>query len=182
LFSSITVIFVTHAQQDTNHDNKISFDEAYILVLKLYIRINRKAPIQPPSYEQFKRYFKKANASHTRNLDKNEFCTLTVGLARRATARLVVHQITTLLIAPVLAMQLVNTLSKKIGLKKVWGKTEWVTHIFPTRIREIFNREEFFKLFFTVVFVTSLGNIVVGLLNTFFYMRQTDDDDKAGDF
>mmetsp|Transcript_68 Transcript_68/g.73 ORF Transcript_68/g.73 Transcript_68/m.73 type:complete len:80 (-) Transcript_68:645-884(-) len=79
-------------------------------------------------------------------------------------------------------MQLVNTLSKKIGLKKVWGKTEWVTHIFPTRIREIFNREEFFKLFFTVVFVTSLGNIVVGLLNTFFYMRQTDDDDKAGDF
>ena len=87
---------------DTNNDGKVDISEAYILILKLYININRQAPIAPPSRATADLLFRTSDNDDSGKLSKQEFTELASKLFGRAGLRVASYKIITVLVAPLL--------------------------------------------------------------------------------
>ncbi|EOD27870.1 hypothetical protein EMIHUDRAFT_434920 [Emiliania huxleyi CCMP1516] len=71
---------------DTNKDGRVDIDESYVLILKLYIKVNRQAPVNPPSREVSEVLFRAADNDGSGRLNKEEFLELATTLLGRAGA------------------------------------------------------------------------------------------------
>jgi hypothetical protein len=149
---------------DVNLDGSISFGEAYELVLKMYVFLNREAPLPPPTRGKFFQLYSDADKTRNDRLNQEEFKGLAHTLARRALWRLVAHKLVTLVGAPVLAEYLVRTLAGK----------EWLPHlayaIVPDRFKErvipIITSTSFGRTVLVVLLVATLGNTVMNSVNS----------------
>jgi hypothetical protein len=141
----------------------ISFDEAYVGCLLLYIRLNRRAPIPPPSREKFRRIFIQAinrDTSKEANplLDKEEYGNILKKIVERAIWRLSSHKIATVMGAPLLTEIIVRTVAAR--KEKVEATLRFIVPckfhdaIIPTVISTVFLRA-----FCMIILVMTLGNI-----------------------
>jgi hypothetical protein len=97
--------FVDHLfdETDTNNDGTISFDEAYVGFLLLYIQLNRRAPIPPPSRDKALLLFLQADIDNSNVLNREQYGLLLQKMVRRAFFRLSSHKLVTWVGAPLLA-------------------------------------------------------------------------------
>mmetsp|Transcript_4954 Transcript_4954/g.12732 ORF Transcript_4954/g.12732 Transcript_4954/m.12732 type:complete len:244 (-) Transcript_4954:1998-2729(-) len=152
---------------DTNEDGMVSFDEAYVGCLLLYVQLNRSAPIPPPSRGKFLRIFLQSaekSKSNKRNLlDKDEYRDILKRIVRRAVLRLTSHKIATLVGAPLLTEMVVRSLaSTKAGFQSILRSIvpyRFHDTVIPTLVSRSFHRS-----FFMVVFVSTLGNIFLSVV------------------
>ena len=135
---------------DTNHDGTISLSEVQTLILEMYVKINRAAPIPPPTREKVNTIFDRADVDKNRRLSKNEFSELAAVLASRATTRLVAHKIVSFVVAPLLAIKTVDWLS---------GKE--LARLVPNTFKDRMTDANVWKTALTVVFVKGLGDVVI---------------------
>lgn len=141
---------------DTNKDGKISLAEVNTLVLQMYVKINRAAPIPPPSRDKVDALFASADVDGNKRLSREEFSRLAVLLASRATTRLVAHKVVSFVVAPVLAIKTVEGLSGRH-----LGDGEMTKRLVPARMQRRIADANLWKTLLTVVFVKGLGNVVI---------------------
>jgi hypothetical protein len=148
-------------ETDTNEDGMVSFDEAYVGCLLLYVRLNRRAPIPPPSREKFLRLFLQAtdrNKSNELNLlDKEEYGHILKRILGRAVLRLTSHKIVTLIGAPLLTEMIVRSMaSRKDDIEatvRFIVPSNFHDAVIPTVTSKTFQRG-----FFMIILVMTLGN------------------------
>mmetsp|Transcript_7662 Transcript_7662/g.15144 ORF Transcript_7662/g.15144 Transcript_7662/m.15144 type:complete len:239 (+) Transcript_7662:131-847(+) len=144
---------------DTNNDGEVSFEEAYVGCLFLYIQLNRSAPIPPPNRETFRRIFSQAAGNKKRDaLNMDEYEKMLKKIVGRAVLRLSSHKIVTLVGAPVLAeMILRSIISRKEGYETL------LRFIIPSRFQDAtistLTSTGFIRGFWMVILVTTLGDI-----------------------
>lgn len=143
---------------DTNRDDDIDFGELYELVLQMYVKLNRQAPIPPPTRSEVLQLYKHTDRNHDRTVGRDEFTELATLLGKQALIRLVAHKMVTLVGAPILAhyvvLHWVNPWWMKVAVKVIPTKwVPWVTN--PALTRTIV----------MVVFVASLGNLVMSAVD-----------------
>ena len=144
---------------DTDSDGKVSFEEAYVGCLLLYVQLNRSAPIPPPKREIFRRIFSQATGKNKCDaLNMEEYGKILKKIVGRAVLRLSSHKIVTLVGAPLLAeMILRSTVSRKEGYEAL------LRCIIPSRFQDAtistLMSTGFIRGFWMVVLVTTLGDI-----------------------
>lgn len=158
---------------DTDLDDFVSFNEAYELVLKMYVQINRQAPIPPPSRAKVLQLYIQADKTHDKHLNRDEFRELARVLGRRAMSRLVAHKIVTLFGAPLLAEYLVRTLATKNWVRDLADVI--VPNRFHERILPVITSITFCRTVLVVLSVMTLGNIVLSLMNWVLDMSLSDE-------
>lgn len=160
---------------DTNKDGTVSFSETYELVLKMYVNINRQAPIPPPTRKKVLQLYLNADSSQNGRLDKEEFKGLAKTLGGRAASRLVAHKMVTLIGAPLLAEYLVRTLAGKDWLIRT------AEFVIPNRFHEkalpVVCSKPFCRTVLMVLLVASLGNIVLSIVNWVMDMSLPEEDE-----
>lgn len=164
---------------DTNQDGSISTSETYELVLKMYVQINRKAPIPPPSREKVAELFRGADADRSGRLSRDEFRELALVLASRATTRLVAHKFVTIVCAPLLAVEVV-----RLSLGKQWVR-QLADRVLPEnltgpKVASLVRKAEFWRTALTVGFVVTLGNLMLASVNLVLDLTQKKDKDDGG--
>lgn len=85
---------------DTNNDGSVSLGETYEMVLQMYVKLNRQAPIPPPSRQKLYKLFRASDVDRNDRISREEFTSLAKTLGRRAMTRLVAHKAVTLIGAP----------------------------------------------------------------------------------
>jgi len=150
------------ANADTNADGSITSSETYDLVLKVYIIINRKAPIPPPTREKVHHLFMQADLDHNGHLGKDEFKRLVLVLLSRASTRLIAYQAASIFGGPLLAWEVVRKLKGNSFLKQAGSK------LVPHKYARIVLNEEFWLTTLTVVFVATLGRIFLVVVSFIF--------------
>ena len=72
---------------DYNKDGSVDATEAYMVVLQLYVQINRHAPVNPPPRGLVLKLFAAADKEKTGKLSRDEFSSLASVLCARAVGR-----------------------------------------------------------------------------------------------
>ncbi len=146
-------------ETDTNEDGMISLEEAYVGCLLLYVRLNRRAPIPPPSREKFRRIFlKNVEAKEVAALNKEEYGDVLKRITARALLRLTSYRVVTFLGAPLLTEMIVRSLAcRKESFEKM------LRYILPINLHDTLiptlTSKAFHRGFWLVVMVVTLGNI-----------------------
>lgn len=144
---------------DINKDGSISLAEAYELALKLYIKVNREAPIDPPTREQIFRVFSASDTNHNRRISRAEFTQLAELIGQRALVRITANKLIELVVAPVLATVVVHELSN-------W---DWLPHlaarIVPERFLPTATSQQFYRTVLIVLLVSTLGKSTMKMVN-----------------
>ena len=104
-------LFALFESMDVDGDGRLSVDEAYPVVLQLYILANRQAPVNPPSRGQIAKLFDAADADGSGALSKDEFVVFCTALLGRTASRIAVFNVVRFAVAPVLATALARELS-----------------------------------------------------------------------
>lgn len=150
-------------ESDANQDGSISFDETYQRVLLMYIKINRKAPIPPPTRATVFSLFHRADKDRSNSISRDEFTWLANNLFERALSRLVAHKIVTLIGAPMLAELLVRKLAGQAWLPQL---AEMIVPVrFHEKVLPTITSTIFWRMLLLVPLVSSLGNVVLSLVN-----------------
>ena len=144
---------------DSNHDGSISAQEVYDLVLRLYIYVNRQAPIDPPTRDAVHRLFQISDTNRNRRISRDEFTQLARLLGNRAFSRILTCKLISLLVAPCLATLLVRQLSQQAWLP------ELAATIFPDSVLPTLTSIELWRTVWIVVLVATLGKSVMQLVN-----------------
>ncbi|VEU40582.1 unnamed protein product [Pseudo-nitzschia multistriata] len=163
-------------ETDANNDGQISFEEAYIGCLMLYVQLNQSAPIPPPDRKKFRRIFSQAAAegnkwNNKKNaLDLEQYENMLKKLVARAVLRLTSHKIVTIAGAPLLAEMIVRSLAKR---KK--GFEELLRSIIPLQFQDAtiptLTSKAFHRGLWMVILVTTLGNIVLATVTQLLDMQ-----------
>jgi len=148
---------------DTNHDGSVSYAETYALILKIYVHLNRQAPIPPPNRKKVLQLFWEADQVPNRKLSREEFHGLAKTVGRRALSRLLAHKLVTLLGAPLLAAYLVRLLSGKEWLPELASTI--VPQRFHEKVLPVVTSKAFCRTVLIVALVATLGNIVMKTVN-----------------
>ena len=166
-------------EADINHDGTVSFSEAYEMVLKMYVNINRQAPIPAPTRRKIAQLYLSADSSKTNRLNREEFKGLAKILGRRALSRLVAHKLVTLLGAPLLATVLVKEFSTHSWPRKLAHAV--VPDAMNDKLIPVLTSQTFGRTLIIVACVATLGNIVLGTVNWLLDMSlpgELDDDPR----
>ena len=161
---------------DVNSDGVLSFDEVYEIMLLVSIKVNRQAPIPPPTKETARILFKKADVDNSGSLSKKELRTIVLLAMPRTTSRLVAYKILQYGVAPMVALKTVNALDGNIWLEQLGMK--WV----PKKFHDIVLRKDFWKLSLSISFLYVVG--ILGLIatdwvyDTIFKLRPVDESKK----
>ena len=163
---------------DVNHDGTISFQEAYEGVLQIYIKVNRQADIDPPPRYRILQLYLEADVTKTGRLNREEFGSLTKRVTRRAFLRVGVKKIITIMGAPALAEAFVHFMSK-------YRST--VEQVFRFLVPDRFHDKcmpvplltpAFHRSVWTVIFVATLGNICISVVNFVLDLNLPDEDEQ----
>ena len=148
---------------DANKDGRISFDECYELILKLYINLNRQAPIPPPTRDKVQQLFASNDVDHNHQISRHEFQSLSQILVGQAATRLVAHKVVTLLCAPLLAEWVVRHLQHQSWLPAL---VQWlVPDRIEPRVLPVITSKAFGRTVVIIAFVATLGNIIIDMVN-----------------
>lgn len=160
-------------KSDVNQDGHLDLNEIYTMVLKLYVQLNREAPIPPPSRESIAQIFATTDVNSDNRISRQEFNKLASILGRRALTRLVAHRVVTLTGAPLLAAVVVAKLRGRAWL------TRMAQTVVPARLWPVIGSASFWRTALVVVFVATLGNIVLDCVNFFLEAGGRSDSDSA---
>jgi hypothetical protein len=153
---------------DSNHDGSINFVEVYELVLKIYIQLNREAPIPAPTREDVMQVYQKSDKNRDNSLTRDEFQTLVKTISRDAFFRVAGFKLVKLIGAPLLTEYLIRTLSGKQWL------LDLAEAIIPNRFHEkvmpVITSSAFCRAALLVLFVMFLGHIVLDIVDMFLAM------------
>ena len=144
---------------DVNKDGSISLTEAYELALKLYIKVNREAPIDPPTRAQISRIFSVSDTNHNRRISRAEFTQLAELIGQRALVRITATKVIDLIAAPLLATLLVHKLSDIEWLPQL------AERIVPERLLPVVTSQQFCRTFLIVLLVSTLGKSTMKMVN-----------------
>jgi len=151
-------------ETDANKDGSISFDEAYVGCLLLYVHLNRQAPIPPPSREKAFVLFLQADKDKSNVLNREQYGMILRKIVRRAFLRLSTHKVVTWVGAPLLTEVIVRSLvSRKEGFERVMRfvvPSNWQETVIPIATSRAFHRA-----LWMVILVTMLGNVCLGCVN-----------------
>jgi hypothetical protein len=150
-------------ESDTNHDGKISFDETYERVLRMYIKINQKAPIPPPTRATVLKLYQRADKDRSNSISRDEFTWLANHLFERAISRLVAHKTVTLIAAPIMAELLVRKLAEQEWLPQLAEMV--VPARFHEKVLPTITSATFGRMVLLVLLVSTLGNVVLNMVN-----------------
>lgn len=153
LISKLTDLFFDKLDEDK--DGALSFDEFYEIMLLISVKVNRQAPVPPPTKAIARVLFEKADADNSGKLTKDEIKTVAVLAMPRTAIRVGSHKIISFLGAPMLAMKTVESLKGNDWVLDLGKK--WV----PEKFHDMVLTEDFWKLALTVSFVSVLGNLVI---------------------
>jgi len=92
-------------EADSNNDGSVEIDEAYVLILKVFIYVNRQAPVQPPSLAKIKTFFATADTDQNGRLELEEFRRLVLFVYARNSTRILAYKVVKHVVAPLLALQ-----------------------------------------------------------------------------
>lgn len=160
-------------EADTNHDDTINLTEAYEMVLRVYIKLNQKAPIPPPSRDKVYRIFRASDTNHDDQISRDEFTSLVRTLGRRAMFRLVAHKLVTLIGAPLLATELIQILRQQPFVRRRLPK--YAAYLIPDHLEAELMSASFARTALIIVFVATLGNITIGIVNFLLDLSIRDD-------
>jgi len=155
LFNKMDVAGRVFNQVDVNKDGVVDRDEAYEMVLIMYVFINRRAPVKPPKRATVNKLFDEADADGSGVLSKDEFVTLASTLASRATLRVAAFKLISLVGAPLLASAIVKKIAGAEEFTAFWGS------VIPGPLQGTLLSTQFYTLVLTLIFVASLGNFVL---------------------
>ena len=146
LISKLTDLFFDKLDEDK--DGALSFEEFYEIMLLISVKVNRQAPVPPPTKAIARVLFEKADADTSGKLTKDEIKTVAVLAMPRTAIRLGSHKIISFLGAPMLAMKTVESLKGNEWVLDLGKK--WV----PEKFHDMVLTEDFWKLALTVSFVS----------------------------
>jgi len=176
---------------DTNKDGRVDIDESYVLILKLYIKVNRQAPVNPPSREVSEVLFRAADNDGSGRLNKEEFLELATTLLGRAGLRVAAYKAITLLAAPFLGAYLAAMACRSYaaapggggGPRPLWaasvdGLLAGLGSVLPDSAEAAVFSEDFLRTLLMIGFIATLGKTTLAafdsLLN-FFARREADE-------
>lgn len=176
---------------DSNKDGRVDIDESYVLILKLYIKVNRQAPVNPPSREVSEVLFRAADNDGSGRLNKEEFLELATTLLGRAGLRVAAYKAITLLAAPFLGAYLAATACRSYaaapggggGPRPLWaasvdGLLAGLGSVLPDSAEAAVFSEDFLRTLLMIAFIATLGKTTLAafdsLLN-FFARREADE-------
>lgn len=143
---------------DLDHDGQLSVNELYEMVLKLYIKINRQAPVPPPTKETVARIFAREDKDHSDGLDREQFRHFMLIISERAATRVSAVMVSQLAVAPLLAIHVVGV----VGTDEWW--TTRLVEMVPKRFRQgAMLDAKFWTTVLTVVFFATIGEVVLAL-------------------
>lgn len=145
---------------DTDKDGKMTLTETYQWVLRLYIQINRQAPINPPTMSQLERIVDVMDTDGDDSIGKEDFRALAELLWRRAGARIAANKIITVVIAPLLAEWTLQWFKQQ-----VWLYETVVVPYVPERFAHIVTNPVLGRTILVVAFVSTLGGFIMELVN-----------------
>ncbi|CAJ1966597.1 unnamed protein product [Cylindrotheca closterium] len=151
------------ASADSNKDGKINFTEVYELVLKIYVQLNRQAPVPPPSRETVMKVYQKSDENKDEYLTREEFEVVVKEVSERAFVRVAIMKLMKVVGAPLLAEYLIRTLAEK-----EWP-SELVTTLVPAQYQEkvwpIISSRSFWRSVLIILGVAFLGHFVLGIVD-----------------
>ena len=164
-------------EADTNHDGSVDFDEVYELVLKILIAVNRKVPIPPPSRQHAMKLFINADRTHNNKLSREEFRGLANLMIRRLVLRVIAHKLVTVVGAPVLTELVLRASIGIDWLPKL--ATNLVPKPWEKRLLPVLLSSTFWRTVLLVIFVSTLGNLVIETFNWVLDKSQDDNDQSS---
>ena len=149
---------------DVDHDGRMTLTETYEWVLRLYVQINRQAPINPPTMAQVQRVVDVMDTDHSRYISNAEFRALAEVFLRRAAARVVANKLVILFAAPILAEFLLRWFQEK----DVFGWfSELVVPFVPDNLLALLINPVVGRTILIAILVSTLGGFVMGQVNEF---------------
>ena len=145
---------------DLDHDDKLTFDDVYELALRVYIVVNRQAPIPPPSREMVRRLFDRIDRNHNGVLTRDEFLQLSHWALGRTTSRLVSFKVATLVGAPLVVEWMVQWWNLK---PRPWLHNCLSKVVTDTRYLETITSRGFARTVLLLGLVSTLGSAVLKL-------------------
>lgn len=167
------------ANADSNKDGMINFSEVYELVLKIYVQLNRQAPVPPPTKETVMQIYKKSDKNDDKYLTRDEFEVLVKAVSETALVRVVVMKLLKIVGAPLLAEYLIRTLSGKEWLSNL--ATSLVPAQYQEKVLPVIASRPFWRAALIVFFVISLGHIVLGIVDTILAMSSAIEEKEKRD-
>ena len=135
-----------------------------------YIKLNRQAPIKPPSEQTVWLLYNNADRNKDHVLDYDEFQNLMLVIYGRAAVRVAIHKSMRLFVAPLLAMQ---SASYVVNSSFTSFLVDWV----PDQYGRMLQSEKFWTTSLVILFMSTLGSIVMSLtvcaLNMFNFNQKT---------
>jgi len=162
---------------DTNHDGTVDLTETYEMVLQMYVKLNRSAPIPPPTREKVYRIFRASDTDRNDRISREEFTSLAKTLGRRAMTRLVAHKVVTLIGAPLLTTEIVQILRTQPFVEKRLHK--YAAFLIPDRLEAELMSASFVRTALIILFVATLGNITIGIVNFLLDLSMSDEDKET---
>jgi hypothetical protein len=163
-----------YREADLNRDGRISFDECYERVLLFYVKLNRQAPIPPPSRARMRRLYAEADLNHSSSLCEDEFKVLASTLASQEATRLLAHKLVTILVAPWLATTSVHCFTTTEALASVRRVLhDVIEHNFPDRLAGLSQSTSFWRTIVLIATVSRLGNFVLEGVNWYLHRNVT---------
>lgn len=135
-----------------------------------------QAPIPPPTRAKVYKIFRASDVDHDDRISREEFTLLARTLGRRAMTRLVAHKVVTLIGAPLLATEIVQILKNRPFVRKRLKK--YAAGIIPDQLEAELLSASFARTALIIVFVATLGNITIGIVNFILDLSMRDDDDE----
>lgn len=148
---------------DVNNDGKINFQECYSLVMKLYVYLNRQAPVPPPTRHSLRALFEACDENNSNCISKTEFTNLSHILGRRAFFRVATCKLVRIAGAPILAEYTMRQLDGRTWPKKV--AKAMVPKSLRPKMLPVVTSPAFGRTILIVAFVSTLGNAFVGGVN-----------------
>jgi len=155
-----------YQEADLNKDGRISFDECYERLLLFYVKLNRRAPIPPPSRAKILRLYTEADYDKTKSPSEEEFKELASTLASRGATRVLAHKLVTMILGPWLATTTVEYLATTESLepfRQVLQET--AESNIPGRMAGLAETKSFWKTVVLIITVSRLGNFVLEGVN-----------------
>ena len=153
-------------QADVNNDGFISLEESNPVVLRLYIRVNRLGPVNPPTLSNIARTFAAADETGTGLLSPDEFSAFCASLLSRAALKVTVFNSVRFILAPVLASGLARELTTGALSRELLGSLYKID-------QQIFSSNpELLTTITVVIFVAFLGNVAVWSIDVVEALRE----------
>ena len=150
------------AKADTDKDGRMSITETYEWVLQLYVKLNRQAPINPPTLAQVKRIHALMDDDRSNHIGQDEFRDLAEFFVGRATVRVVGFKIIRLVVAPLTAEALLRWFQKQDALYQAIVEPYVAPRLIPVITNPVIGRT-----ILMILTMMTLGGVVMEAINDF---------------